>query len=504
MIKQTSNNQEIPLQSQIISPKDLNLQKFFKFKSFNAMQKQCLNPVLKSSENILVSAPTASGKTVIFELGIIKAMGGPSGKNCDSKLAIYICPNKALCQEKVFQWREKFESVWSHLPVNECTSDANFGGNNYKEKISNGLMIGTPEKVTHIFNNWKSYRKLISNLTLFMVDEIHLISQEDRGFLLESLLTKIKSIKNMSEFQNKPVSQVRFIAVSATLGNIKDIAQWLMVPDSGLKIFGKEFRPVQLKKMVLGFNCKTNPFLFDRYLNFKLPDLINKYSEKKPCLIFVSTQKSAVFTCEKLIDSMPNNRMYLENQLQLTSLISTANSMENSDLKVFLPYGIGFHHSSLSPSDRKNVENQFKSNNIKVLVTTSTLAQGVNLPAYLVIIKGTTGYRGQGKGYSQLSAVEIFQMMGRAGRPQFDTSGRVIVMTYRRNINKIQHMVNGDLQDIKVVSQFNKGLDNNLNSEIASRIIKTYQDAIGYFSNSLLFVQISKSQKLEKNPIRLE
>ena len=324
------------LYSEKITPKSKNLDMFFKFDYFNAMQEKCLQTVLESDENILISAPTASGKTTIFELGIIKAMGGFKGSHTENHLVIYICPNKALCQEKVYQWKDKFQDVWSNFNVEECTSDVTTNGFYSNKFNSNGILIGTPEKVNQIFTNWKSQRKLIQNLCLFMIDEIHLLSQQDRGPLLESLITKIKSIRHMSEFTNYPISKVRFIAVSATLGNIEDVAQWLMVPESGLKVFGKEYRPVKLEKMVLGYNCKTNPFLFDRYLNFKLMDLIDKYSNSKPCLIFVSTQKSAVYTCEKIIESVSSNRKYLNDQTHLTTLISAMNSITDPDLKVNL------------------------------------------------------------------------------------------------------------------------------------------------------------------------
>lgn len=443
---------------------------------------------------MLVSAPTGSGKTVIFELAMIQEMKALSPHD-QVPLIIYICPNKALSQEKVFYWKEKFEKVWADFQVQECTGDVNFDGFFKRKMPTSGLLIGTPEKVNYIFRNWKSHRKLINNLKLFLVDEIHLLSDKSRGSLLESLITRVKAIRQMKEFENQQISRIRFIAVSATLGNIELVARWLLVSSPGLKIFGKEYRPVQLQKMVLGYNCKTNPFLFDRYLNFKLVDLIDKYSQEKPCLIFVATQKSAVFTCEKIIEMMTSNRKYIRDHSHLTSLISSVNSLEDNDLKVFFPYGLAFHHSSLSPSDRRMVETHFKRNNIRILVTTSTLAQGVNLPAYLVIIKGTTGYRGQGQGYADLSQVEIFQMMGRAGRPQFDTSGRVIVMTSRRNLGFIERMVNGDLGNLLVKSQICGDLDNYLNSEIASRIIKSYEDAVNYFCHSFLYLELSEEME---------
>jgi ATP-dependent DNA helicase HFM1/MER3 len=486
---------------EIIMPSELGLQNLFNFDAFNPVQKECLEDILKSNTNMLISAPTSSGKTVLFELAIVKAFGGPTAPLVKDRLVIYICPNKALCQEKIHQWKSKFERVWSLIEVVEYTSDSDHF-NNFKANFKlpqSGIVIGTPEKINHMLRQWKFNRKIINNICLFMVDEIHLLEQESRGMGLESMITRLKFLKQMKEFSHKVFCDARIMAVSATLGNIHEIAEWLEVPPKFTKIFGKEYRPIQLKKKVLGYNCNSNQFLFDKYLNFKLPDLIKRYSDNKSCLIFVSTRKSAVASCQKIIEFMSSNREYLSSQRQIQELIAASQSIDNSDLKYFLPYGIGFHHSSLTVNDRQVVEMQFKKNNVKVLVTTSTLAQGVNLPAYLVIIKGTKGYRGQGvgKGYTDLRVSELFQMMGRAGRPQYDTSGMVIIMTEKNNMARIEQLVNGDLKDILIKSYFEDGLGDILNSEIASKTIKNYPETFKYFQNSLLYIQMKNNNSPE-------
>lgn len=89
--------------------------------------------------------------------------------------------------------------------------------------------------------------------------------------------------------------------------------------------------------------------------------------------------------------------------------------------------GIAFHHAGLSNDDRRIVESMFKDGHIPVLCATSTLAAGVNLPAHLVIIKSTFQYGPNG--YEEYSELDLIQMMGRAGRPQFDTSGTAIIIT---------------------------------------------------------------------------
>jgi len=98
-------------------------------------------------------------------------------------------------------------------------------------------------------------------------------------------------------------------------------------------------------------------------------------------------------------------------------------------LKDLLPYGLGIHHAGLSRKDRLLVEQLFASGELQVLVSTATLAWGVNLPAHTVIIKGTQIYNPEQGKWVELSPQDMLQMMGRAGRPQFDTMGEGIIIT---------------------------------------------------------------------------
>ena len=101
-----------------------------------------------------------------------------------------------------------------------------------------------------------------------------------------------------------------------------------------------------------------------------------------------------------------------------------------------IPQGVAFHNAGLSYQDRNIVERLFLEMKIKVLCTTSTLSMGINLPARLVVVKSTQCYRGSGKGYQEYTRIEVEQMMGRAGRPPFDTEGTVVIMTQKSNYSK--------------------------------------------------------------------
>ena len=97
--------------------------------------------------------------------------------------------------------------------------------------------------------------------------------------------------------------------------------------------------------------------------------------------------------------------------------------MNSKELKELLVNGIGVHHAGLSRSDRDLVESLFADRHLNVLVSTATLAWGVNLPAHTVIIKGTQVYSPELGRWVELSLQDIMQMLGRAGRPRFDTEG---------------------------------------------------------------------------------
>lgn len=103
--------------------------------------------------------------------------------------------------------------------------------------------------------------------------------------------------------------------------------------------------------------------------------------------------------------------------------------INSTDLKELLPFGFAIHHAGLSRMDRDLVESLFSDRHIQVLVSTSTLAWGVNLPAHTVIIKGTQIYSPEQGKWMELSGQDVLQMMGRAGRPRYDTKGEGIIIT---------------------------------------------------------------------------
>jgi pre-mRNA-splicing helicase BRR2 len=130
---------------------------------------------------------------------------------------------------------------------------------------------------------------------------------------------------------------------------------------------------------------------------------------------------------------------------------SQAELVKSSDLKDLMPYGFAIHHAGMGRVDREMVEELFADKHIQVLVSTATLAWGVNLPAHTVIIKGTQIYNPEKGAWTELSPLDVMQMLGRAGRPQYDTHGEGIILTGHSELQYYLSLMN---QQLPIESQF--------------------------------------------------
>merc|ERR1719456_1536524 len=157
-------------------------------------------------------------------------------------------------------------------------------------------------------------------------------------------------------------------------------------------------------------------------------------------------------------------------------------------LKQTLEFGIGIHHAGLPERDRKVVEELFVESKIMVLISTSTLAWGVNFPAHLVIIKGTEYYDGSLKRYVDFPITDVLQMMGRAGRPQFDNEARAVIMVHEPKKNFYRRFI---YEPFPVESSLHEQLTDHLNAEIVARTIKTREEAIDYVTWTYFFRRLT-------------
>ncbi|XP_073288785.1 DExH-box ATP-dependent RNA helicase DExH17 isoform X2 [Primulina huaijiensis] len=412
----------------------------FNFRYFNSLQSECFSTCFQSDVNMVISAPTGSGKTVLFELCIMRLLSkfiGTDGNFVHLKgtlKTIYIAPSKALVQEKLRDWTQKLGPLG--IKCLEMTGDSEF------YRISNiqeaDIILTTPEK----FDAATRYRikdgglSFFSDIALVLIDEVHLLN-DPRGAALEAIVSRIKMLACNPEMRSSSLSHVRFLAVSATIPNINDLAEWLVTPSQGIKRFGEEMRPVKLTTKVLGYTRAKNDFLFEKSLQNYIFDLLKQYSGGKSALIFCSTRKGAQEAAQRLSQiamTFGNSSPFIKGREEQERLREASLSCGDKQMQSYMLYGVGYHNGGLALKDRNLIEGLFLNGDLQILCTTNTLAHGINLPAHTVIIKSTQYFNKEKGTYMEYDRSMVLQMCGRAGRPPFDDTGMVIIMTRKETV----------------------------------------------------------------------
>ncbi|KAM9324770.1 putative ATP-dependent DNA helicase HFM1 [Gastrophryne carolinensis] len=462
------------------------LRSIFKaFPYFNYIQSKALDDVLYSDKNFVMCAPTGSGKTVIFEMAIVRLLMEEKAPWTNLKI-VYMAPIKALCSQRFDDWKEKFEPIG--LSCKELTGDTEM--DDLFEIQHTNIITTTPEKWDSMSRRWRD-NTLIQLVRLFLIDEVHTVKDESRGATLEVVVSRMKTMQASPLCIGKcikPQPPMRFVAVSATVPNADDIAEWLSDGECQAMCMkmNESHRPVKLRKVVIGFPSGSNQteYKFDLTLNYKVPGIIQTYSNQKPTLVFCATRKG-VQQAASILAKDAKFSMSVEHKQRLQKW---ATAIKDGKLREVVLYGVGYHHAGMDISDRKKMEAAFTSGDLPVLFTTSTLAMGVNLPAHLVIIKSTMHYAsGMCQEYSE---TDILQMIGRAGRPQFDSTATAVIMTRLSTKEKYVQM----LHCVDTIeSSLHRHLVEHLNAEIALHTIADGNIALEWIRSTFLYIRSLKN-----------
>ncbi|KAL0055867.1 hypothetical protein WJX82_005206 [Trebouxia sp. C0006] len=469
------------------------------FRYFNTVQSETFPIAYGSDINMVVAAPTGSGKTGVMELAILRLISVYIDQKNQFVLKpgslkiVYLAPIRALVQEKVKQWQQSFGNKLG-LICSELTGDTDMADSLHLDNAD--IICTTPEKFDAVTRRHKDQggMQFFSEVALVLIDEVHLLS-ENRGSALETgTISRIKMVSSMKEMSELPIAKVRFVAVSATIPNIQDIADWLQVPPAGLKAFGEEVRPVKLRTIVKGYAPTKTDFLFERRLNDYIYSVVSEHSKGKPSLVFCSSRKGTVDTAMHLVSVVnKGGRGYIRDRNHHDVMQRLAATSSNKQLQQTLPAGIAFHNAGMDAIERAQVEELFIARDILVLCATSTLAMGVNLPAHLVVLKGTRRWSSDGRetaGYQEYDRTTCLQMIGRAGRPQFDTEGVAVIMTQKQLVPRYQNLLHGAEL---VESQLKDSFPEYLNAEIALRTVTDVSVAISWLKGSFFYIRVRKN-----------
>ncbi|KAF8328166.1 Sec63-domain-containing protein [Cantharellus anzutake] len=458
-------------------------------RTLNRVQSKLYPIAFGSDDPILLCAPTGAGKTNVAMLTILHELGKTREESTEAFdltqfKVVYIAPMKALVQEMVLNFSQRLESFG--VQVGELTGDSQMT----KQQIANTqIIVTTPEKWDVITR--KSTDTSYTNLVrLIIIDEIHLLHDE-RGPVLESIVAR--TIRRMEQTQD----YVRLVGLSATLPNYEDVATFLRVdPSKGLFYFDASYRPCGLEQQFVGITEKK---AIKRYqiVNEVCYEKVLDQAGKHQTLVFVHSRKETAKTA-RFIRDMALEKETITQFVKADSATREILQTESEDakdphLKDLLPFGFAIHHAGMTREDRKLVEDLFTDGHVQVLVCTATLAWGVNLPAHTVIIKGTQIYNPEKGRWVELSPQDMLQMLGRAGRPQYDTTGEGIIIT---NHGELQYYLSLMNQQLPIESQFISRLADNLNAEVVLGNVRNREEAVQWLGYTYLYIRMLRSPSL--------
>ena len=471
---------------------------FSGYKSLNRMQSLLYPVAYHTSENMLICAPTGAGKTDAAMLTILHAISKnaipspldePEAKDFtvltnDFKI-VYVAPMKALAGEVTEKLGKRLQ--WLGVQVRELTGDMQL---TKKEIAATQIIVTTPEKWDVVTRKSTGDTELVQKVRLLIIDEVHML-HDDRGAVIESLVARTERQVESTQ------SLIRIVGLSATLPNYIDVADFLKVNRmTGLFYFDASFRPVPLEQHFIGVKGKSGTKSqrdnLDATAFEKVKDMLNAGHQ---VMVFVHTRKDTVNTarmlyqmaiedgCTDLFEPTPDNPAY---QRAAGDLKNT----RSRELRDLIPKGFGAHNAGMARTDRNYVERIFSEGAIKVLCCTATLAWGVNLPAAAVVIKGTQLYSSEAGKFVDLGILDVLQIFGRAGRPQFQDTGIGFICTGH---DKLQHYLSAVTQQQPIESRFSRKLVDNLNAEISLGTVTSVPEAVTWLGYSYLFVRMRRN-----------
>lgn len=431
-------------------------------------QEKTVKAGLLQGKSILVSAPTASGKTLLAMLGIIKHLSEKKGK------IVYLSPLKALASEKFNEFK-KLDSLdfGKNMKIQISTGDFDISD---KSLGQNDILVLTNEKMDSIIRQGAEW---IDEISLVIADEVHLLGDDDRGPTLEIVLTKLKLLPQ------KP----QILALSATVTNADEIADWLEC-----KLVHSEWRPVPLSEGVYDQGVVTmqdrKKFEIETSIRGSPVDLgLDSLKNGGQAILFAETRARSVSLATKASEAVARTLSHEEKESLGSLSKKILDDNENTELvktlATLVKNGVAFHHAGLNPNCRDLVESEFRNKKIKILASTPTLAAGVNLPARRVVIGNVTRFDAKYGANKPISILEYKQLCGRAGRPQYDEYGEAIIVCNSNSEEIFDYYINGTPEPISSKLTGDKALRIHLLSFVSTNPGIKGEDITEFFSKTL-------------------
>ena len=429
---------------------------------FNPAQKAVIESgYLENKKNTVIAIPTASGKTVLGVLAMLKTI-------LEGGKAVYAAPLISIQNEKVKEFK-KFEEFDIKVGRHPRSSDLSV------------MVFESFDAITQF--SWNVLR----DVDTLIIDEFHMIGEYSRGPTLECAIARAKKIN----------PNMRIIALSATLENMNEIEGWL-----DANVIEHDYRPVPLNKEVLDaemFNTKNKNDIITKIVEKAM-------TENSQVLSFVSTRRFteslATYISNKLKKKIntEDKKRFEEVSKKILNVPEKKGSKPTSTcikLAEACENGAAFHHAGLFNEQKEIIEEEFRAGNILMISATPSLMYGVNLPSKYVAIRDYTRWTSMGP--QNIPVFDYLQMSGRAGRPQYDDVGYsyLIAKTMEESLNLEETYINGQVEPTN--SKLIENKDSMLKQiiiQVASTLSKTPDELNDFFQTTFYGYQMKNNPSI--------
>ncbi|KAH7283331.1 hypothetical protein KP509_34G001800 [Ceratopteris richardii] len=440
-------------------------------------------------KNLIYCASTSAGKSLVAEILMLRKV------IATGKKAVLVLPYVSICSEKA----EHLETLLEASGKTVCSFFGTRGGASLPKDSS--IAVCTIEKANSLVNKLLEECRL-PELAVVVIDELHMVGDKDRGYLLELMLTKLRyaagegkdSAETKPEVADK-VSGLQIIGMSATMPNAGAVAKWLQAA-----LYETNFRPVPLDEYIKVGNSIYNKDMEVVRTIRKNADLAGKdpdhvvelchevVQEGHSVLLFCASRKACETSAKHVARFLPEHEFLLrdvisgpENAASALEELKKCPAGLDPVLAETLPKGVAYHHAGLTVEERELVEACYRSGIVRVLTATSTLAAGVNLPARRVV------FRQPRIGKDFVDGTRYRQMAGRAGRAGIDTKGESILICKPEELKRMCSLINEECQPLlSCLADDKNGMTRAILEVVAGGIVQSAADVERYVKCTLL------------------
>lgn len=480
-------------------------------------QSSCLlgRGILEGSKNLIYTAPTGGGKSLVADVLMLKRVIEEP-----TKKAILVLPYVALVQEKLKWLRTIVDGVTKNIIEEDSHANARLttlsnhirvmgflGGSRSKVTWSDfDIAVCTIEKANALVNSAIEEGK-IDQLSVLVLDELHMLDDESRGYNMELMFTKIMCLRQ----------GIQLVGMSATLSNPELLAGWL-----DAKFYVSKYRPIPIEEHLVYDNAiyptanakdffRTASQLSGRTpISTQRPATADKKIGKSThrdldnpllnavvalavetavggfgALIFCGSRLGTERVAALIGDSIPSGLASDEALDQREDVLASLRALPNGYEATFnktIPCGVGFHHAGLTVEEREIIANAYDKGMLKVMVATCSLAAGINLPARRVILHGAR------MGRDLVGPAMLRQMRGRAGRKGKDEIGETYLCCAKQDLEAVAEMLEAEMPPVaSCLTPERRGIKRAVLEVVATRLANSRDCLEDYVRSSLLW-----------------